>query len=79
MEEKDLAQDMKETRNHKQELLRKIKGIEEELKLKKGNRNISVRYYEDCEIKLGENTIKVSVAEVEEKREKSRETERRRT
>jgi len=66
MAEKDLAQDMNKKEDSKQ-LLEKIKKIENEIKIEKENDNLEIRYFEDCEIELGGNMIKVSIAEVKEK------------
>ena len=62
-EGQDLATDMKRD----EELLEKIKGIEDRLKEEKQNDNLSVKYYEDVNLKLGENILKVSIAEITEK------------
>lgn len=71
MAEKDLANQMKQ-KEHTQKLLEKIRKIEDEIKLEKGTNNINVKYHEDCELTLGGNVIKISVAEVEEKRDLSK-------
>jgi len=71
MAEKDLAVEMKQ-KEQNQKLLEKIRKIEEEIKVERDNDNITVRYHEDCELTLGGNIIKVSVAEVEEKKEDNR-------
>jgi len=62
-EGKDLAKDMKMD----EELLEKIKEIESRLKEEKQNENISVKFYENAELKLGKNILKVSIAEITEK------------
>jgi len=69
MSEKDLEIDMQKKEENKK-LLEKIRKIEEEIKLEKGNENIGVKYYENVEIQLGNNIITVSVAEVKEKHTK---------
>ena len=61
MEEKDLALDMKE------DLLDKIRNLQDEKREERQNENISIKYYEDCNLKLGKNILKVSIAEVTEK------------
>lgn len=71
MPEKDLAEDMKQKQQNKK-LLEKIRKIEDEIKLEKSNDNLNVRYHEDCELTIGGNVIKVSVAEVEEKKDSSK-------
>lgn len=62
-EGQDLAADMKRD----EELLEKIKGIEDRLKEEKQNNDVSVKYYEDANLKLGDNILKVSIAEITEK------------
>ena len=64
----DLAADMKkEKMTRDEELLEKIKGIEERKVEETGNNDVSVKYYEDANLKLGNNILKVSIAEITEK------------
>lgn len=64
----DLAADMKkEKMTRDEELLEKIKGIEERRAEETGNNDVSVKYYEDANLKLGNNILKVSIAEITEK------------
>lgn len=58
----DLAADMKK----EEELLEKIKGIEDRAKEEKQNENVSVKYYENANLKLGKNILRVSIAEITE-------------
>lgn len=62
-EGQDLAVDLKKD----EELLEKIKGIEDRNKEERQNDNISAKYYEDANLKLGSNVLKVSIAEITEK------------
>lgn len=59
----DLASDMKK----EDMLLEKIKGLEDKAKVEKQNANVSVKYYEDANLQLGKNTLRVSIAEITEK------------
>lgn len=62
-EGQDLATDMKKD----EELLEKIKGIEDRVKEEHQRDDVSVKYYEDAKLKLGDNILKVSIAEITEK------------
>lgn len=62
-EGQDLAADMKKD----EELLEKIKGIEDRRKEEGQSSDVSVKYYEDANLQLGKNTLKVSIAEITEK------------
>ena len=67
-EGQDLATDMKKEQVERdEELLEKIKGIEERKAEESGNNDVSVKYYEDANLKLGKNILKVSIAEITEK------------
>jgi len=54
-------------RKKEEELLEKIKGIEEKAKEEKQNNNVSVKYYENANLQLGKNILRVSIAEITEK------------
>ena len=60
---KDLAVDMKRD----EELLEKIKGIEDRIKEEGQSDDVLVKYYEDANLQLGKNTLKVSIAEITQK------------
>lgn len=60
-EGKDLAQERKE------ELLDKIRRLQNEKREERENENVDIKYYEDCELQLGKNKLKVSIAEINEK------------
>lgn len=62
-EGKDLAVDMKRD----EELLEKIKGIEDRIKEEGQSDDVLVKYYEDANLQLGKNTLKVSIAEITQK------------
>lgn len=70
LNEQDLSKSMKE-KESKEKLLEKIKSIQDRIRLERGNESIKVKYYENCELKLGKNVIKVSVTEIEETFNKS--------
>ena len=59
-EGKNLAND------RKNELLERIKKLQQEKRKERNNDNIDVKYYEDCELKIGKNKLAVSVAEITE-------------
>lgn len=60
-EGKDLAQDMRD-----EEILEEIKEIQNMKREAKQNNNINVKYYDNAELKLGKNKLKVSIAEIDE-------------
>lgn len=62
-EGKDLAADMKKD----EELLEKIKGIEDRIKGEGQSQDVSVKYFEDANLQLGKNILRVSIAEITEK------------
>lgn len=58
----DLATD----RKREEELLERIKGIEDKVKEERQNNNVSVKYYDNVNLQLGKNILRVSVAEITE-------------
>ena len=68
MAEKNLPTEMQE-KEHNEELLEKIRNIEDKIKSEKGTDNLNVKYYEDCEINMGGTLVKVSIAEVKRKKD----------